>query len=844
MQPHVAAAESLPPLQVDPGLLGPMPARTVRVVPVEPAPVPMAQSRPPQPASSTEPAGTLPARRPAASAPAGGGAGAPAASQAVLPGSNRREDERSLGATGTGGSTPLPLAPLAPTGRITPLPKEGSRPSFLSGDNIRSVGDNQVTVEGAAELRQTGKTLKADRISYFQDQDEVDAEGHVRLTTDSNLISGPRMRRKMDAATGFFEQPDYVFRTDPQPGQAIAATTGYGHAERLEFDGEDRYRLKKGSYSTCSPSNPDWYTQADDLFLDYTRLVGEGRNGKVVFKGVPILYAPMLDFSLSNARKSGFLTPTLGTSSTSGLDATLPYYWNIAPNMDATLSPRVLARRGVLLGTEFRYLEPTYNGMARYDYLPQDRVYGADRSFYSFQHNQVLGRGFSTNLNVSGASDYRYFTDLGTAITTTAQTTFLRGGSLSYAAPGWGGSVGIQRYQTLQDPAALVAPPYDRLPSASLYANRPSFIAGTAFAFSGNFDDFVVSDPTNFSRPEGSRTVLYPQLSLPLVYSGISVTPKIAYHVTRYSMSRVQTPGDATSFSRNLPIFSLDSNLVLERDILWGGRNLLQTLEPRLYYVYVPYRDQSKFPVFDSGLADFNFAQIFAENIYSGSDRIADANQLTAALTSRIIDSQTGAQTMQAAIGQRYYFRNQGVTLPGETPRTSSKADILAAFTGTILPRTYVDSGWQYNAQERQTQRFTLGGRYQPEALKVANIGYRFKRDSVPGANDGLRDFDVSGQWPLYGRWYGLGRYNYSLHDRNLVEALAGVEYDGGCWVARAVAQRFATTTLTTTTALFFQLELNGFSRLGSDPGEVLRRSIGGYGRISDPRGAPLFGVE
>jgi LPS-assembly protein len=820
-----AAAESLPPLQVDPALLGSMPARAVRVTPAGPT--------------------LAPRRTPEASG--GSGVATLAGGQPMLPAPRRGEGERGQEASVTGTSASLPLPPLAPTARITPPPKDGPHPTFVSGDHIRSEGGNQVTVEGDAELRQTGKILKADRITYFQDQDEVDAEGKVRLTSDGNLVSGPKMRRKMDAATGFFDQPDYILRSEPQPGQALNATTGYGHAERLEFAGEDRYRMKKATYTTCTPDNPAWYTQSDDLFLDYTRLVGEGKNGKVVFMGVPILYSPMLDFSLSNARKSGLLTPTLGTSSTSGLDISLPYYWNIAPNMDATLTPRLLARRGVQLGTEFRYLEPNFSGTARYDTL-QDRVYGGNRSFFSVLHNQNLGHGFSANVNASGASDYRYFTDLGTAIATTAQTNFLRQGGLSYASTWWGGSVGVQRYQTLQDPASPVAPPYDMLPYVNLYANRPNFIGGTAFAFTGSFNDFVVSDPTNVSRPEGKRTVLYPQLSLPLEFSGVSITPKIGYHISRYSMDRVQAPGNATSFSRNLPIVSLDSSITLERDMQWEGKALVQTLEPRLFYLYVPARDQSQFPVFDSGLSDFNFAQIFSENIYSGSDRIADANQLTAALTSRIIDPQTGAQSMQAAIGQRYYFRNQTVGLPGETLRTSNKADILAAFTGSILPHTYMDSGWQYNPQDKQTQRFTIGGRYQPEALKVFNIGYRFKRDSAPsllsGVPDGLRDFDISGQWPLYGRWYGLARYNYSLHDKNLVEALGGVEYDGGCWVGRFVAQRFATTTLTSTTTMFFQLELNGFSRLGSDPSDILRRSIGGYGRINAPRDAPLFGVE
>lgn len=738
----------------------------------------------------------------------------------------------------------LPLPSLVPTARITPVPSDEPHAKFVSGDRIRSVSENEMITEGHAEMRQAGRIIQADRIAYYQDRDEVDAEGHVKAASGGSVVTGPRMRRKLDEGTGSFDKPEYVLRNDPKPGQAVSTATGYGRADQMKFEGVDLYRLTNATYTTCKAPDPDWYFRADDLFLDYVRSVGEGRNGTVMFKDVPILYAPMMDFSLSNARKSGFLTPTLGTNSTAGLDATLPYYWNIAPNMDATLSPRILARRGMQLGTEFRYLEPNANGTARYDILPQDKVFGSTRSAYSWVHNQNLGQGFSANLNLNGVSDYKYYADLGTTITATAQTTLTRQGSISYGSAWWSATFGVQRYQTLQDPISLTSPPYDRKPYASVTASLPYFHGGTAFAFSGNFDDFQVADPTNANRAEGKRLVLYPQLSLPLLYSGVNITPKIGYHVSRYNLSKVDTAGNPTSLSRNLPVVSVDSSVTLERDMIWQGKNLVQTLEPRLYYLYVPGRDQSKFPVFDSGLPDLNFAQVFSENVYSGSDRIADANQLTAAVTSRLIDPATGAQIFQGAIGQRYYFRDQTVTLPGETPRSSRTADILAGATGNLLPGIYVDSGWQYNPRDHRTQRFTIGGRYQPEALKIVNMGYRFKRDSAPGANDGVRDFDVSGQWPLGGRWFGVGRYNYSLHDKNLVEGLAGIEYDGGCWVGRVVMQRFATTTESRTSTLFFQLELNGFSRLGTEPGEALRRSIPGYGRVNESRGAPLFGVE
>lgn len=739
------------------------------------------------------------------------------------------------------GSATRPELALSP--RLSAPKAMSSRTSFISGEQIQG-GDAGLTIKGQAEMRQLGKILTADQISYFYDTDEVEAEGQVRLVSGGSSIVGPYMKRKVDEATGIFDHPDYVLRSDPQPGQPIPSTTGYGHAEKLAFEGEDRYRLINTRYTTCQASNPDWYTQSDELILDYGQMVGEGKNTKIVFKDTPIFYSPTLGFSLNNARKSGFLTPTMGTSSTSGLDVTLPYYWNIAPNMDATFTPRMLVRRGVQLGSEFRYLEPTFDGAVRYEFLPNDRVFGANRSSYSLSHRQTLGQGFLGQLDLNGVSDYRYFADLGTRVTATAQTTLLRQGALVYNSNWWTTRFGVQRYQTLQDPVKPTSPPYDRLPYLTLSGSRPAFLGGTTFSFNGSYDQFAVADPTNANRPEGQRVVAYPRISLPMVFSGLTVTPQLGYHISHYNLSKVAAAGDATLFSRKQPIFSLDSTLTLERDLQWGGQDMIQTLEPRLYYLYVPARDQSRIPVFDSGRADFNFAQIFSENAYAGNDRIADANQLTAVITSRLIDSQTGGQVLKTAVGQRYYFSNQTVTLPSETPRTSKNADVLAAVTGTLSPGAYLDSAWQYNPHSHQTQRFTVGGRYQPEALRVLNMSYRFRRDSIQGADDGLRDFDLSGQWPLMGRWYGLTRYNYSLHDKRLVEGLFGAEYDGGCWVGRLVMQRFATTSLTSTTTLFFQLELNGFSRIGSDPGEVLRRSITGYGRVNVAHNAPLFGIE
>ena len=674
----------------------------------------------------------------------------------------------------------------------------------------------------------------------------------MRLTTDANVVTGPKMRRKFDAATGYFEQPVYSIKPQPAPGQALPAVAGYGHAEHMEFEGENLYRLKGATYTTCSPSDPDWYARTSDLLLDYNRNEADGRNATLYFKDVPFLYSPWLDFPLNNARRTGLLTPTLGTTSNTGLDVALPWYWNIAPNMDATLTPRHMGKRGEQLNTELRYLEPFSAGLLRYEYMPKDTIFGASRNSWSVVHNQNFGLGFSGALNMNGASDKTYFTDLASSISTTSLSYLTRTASLSYGSTWWNASVGTQRYVPLQD----VAQTYDKLPYATLNASRPNFFGGTAFALNGEFTHFSIHDPITTGMAQGTRSVLYPQLSLPLVNSGINFTPKLGYHLTRYNLSQVQNPGDPTSITRTVPIFSVDSTVTFERDLAWGDKNLTQTLEPRLYYLRVPSVDQSQIPVFDTSLADFNFAQVFSENRYSGSDRIGDASQLTAALTSRIIDPETGVERVRGAIGQLYYFRNQTVTLPTEAARSSKQADFLAGLTGQFLPATYLDSAWQYNPRDKHTERYTVGTRYQPEPLKTLNLSYRFRRDSATSLAagalpDGVRDFDISGQWPLWGHWYGVARYNYSVHDKRLVDSVAGLEYDGGCWVGRLAMQRFVAANQASsitgqnyTSGIFIQLELNGFSRIGTDPVDLLKRSVAGYGMINQPRGAPLFGVE
>jgi LPS-assembly protein len=732
---------------------------------------------------------------------------------------------------------PLPEPVLRGTGRMLPRvrdPRE-NYPNFITADKLHGTQGTETIAEGSVELRGSGRSVDADHLIYRSNEDEVEGTGNVVLRRDADTMRGPKMRLRLDDSVGYFEQPQYSISRlavgqAPLPGKT--PMPGSGEADRLDFEGEGLYRMKNATYSTCTPASRDWFASVDELALDFNREVGEAKNAVVRLGGVPIFYSPWMSFSLNNERKSGLLAPSLGSTSQGGLDYTQPVYWNIAPNMDATFAPRWIERRGLQLGAEFRYLQPNYNGQIVNQYLPNDKIYRDDRYAYTVQHNHNLGGGFTGFVNYSGVSDSRYFGDLSTRLALVTQTYMLQQGGINYAGGWWNANVTATRYDAPQDHGQTVLPGiYSRYPQATLTANRPDLPLGTAFAFGGEYVDF-----THPTAVIGQRWMAYPQLSLPLQTAAFSFTPKVGVHVSRYLLDR-QGAGNPDYISRNVPIASLDSMVTLERDVEWlGTKDTLQTLEPRLYYVYIPVREQSQIPVFDTAAASYGVTQLFSENRYVGQDRIGDANQLTAMVSTRLIDSASGRQMLTAGIGQRYYFTDQQVTLPGEVPRSGRTADLLATFGGQVADRAALDALLQYNPRDNRMEAFNVAGRYRPEPGKVLNAAYRYTRDQVD-------QVDLSAQWPVWGGWSGVGRYNYSMRDGRIVEAVAGAEYDGGCWVARAVIHRIATTDNNSNTAFFFQLELNGFSRIGSNPLDLLKRNIPGYGRVNQPVADPVFGT-
>ncbi|CAH1208856.1 LPS-assembly protein LptD [Candidatus Nitrotoga sp. BS] len=684
-------------------------------------------------------------------------------------------------------------------------------PAYISAQRLEGQTENQIVASGDVELRKRGQTVFADRVVYQQTSQELVADGAVRLEQNGMQMQGPHVKLNLDTNIGEMTKPVFT----------LAANNSRGNADILLMKGQQKYSVQNVEYTMCPIGNDDWLLKASQLEIDSNSQVGVARNARVEFLGVPILYMPWMNFSLTNKRQSGFLGPIFGSTARSGSEVSLPYYWNIAPNRDATIEPRVMAKRGLMVKNEFRYLDTNYAGEAHLDILPNDTLTNSTRLRSSLRHAHNFGNGLSASTNLNYVSDDAYFRDMSNLLSETSLTNLVREGVLNYGGGWWNATARMQSYQTLQDPAAPVAEPYRRLPQITLGALRP--LAGGDMAFTGELVSF--SHPTSVN---GRRLVMYPSLSYPLITApSFYMTPKFGVHYTDYSLG-ANNVGALPDSSRTLPIVSLDSGMALERDWKVGKREYVQTLEPRAYFLYIPYRNQNQLPNFDTAQADFNFAQMFTENRFFGNDRIGDAQQVTLSLTSRLLDANSGAERLRVAIGQRFSFKTPLVNLVSPVEATNSKSDILLAVLGQVTPAWSLNSALQYNPNQARTEKLNVGARYQPESGKVLNLGYRFTRNS-------LRQVDISTQWPLSQRWHAMARWNYSLQDNRILELLTGVEYNACCWTARVVAQRFATATNEVSTGIFMQLELSGLVRIGSDPLNALRQSIAGFTKLNTP---------
>ncbi len=716
--------------------------------------------------------------------------------------------------------------PQAPAVAPKPAPAQALQPkgpTTIDAQSIEGISDLEVTARGRVEFQRDDLIIYSDFLRFNQEFGRVEADGGVRLQRGADRFFGPRLRYNTQDDTGVFEEPTFLM------GRGQSAR---GSAERLEFLGKDRLRLTRASFTTCRPGNESWRIEGRELELDYQNEEGKARDARLRFFDTTIFALPYASFPLENRRKSGFLSPSYSQGSRRGLEVGVPYYFNIAPEQDLVLTPVYMSKRGEQLKSDYRYLGAKYRGELRLEYMPRDDVLKRQRGGYSYQHEHTFAPNLNGRLDLNKVSDDRYFVDFASHVRTVSVGNLQRLGQLNYSTSVFGLPVGVsalaQRWQTLQDPLSPTVSPYHRLPQISFSTSRA--------ALAERFDLTVPGEYVRFAHNsliEGTRTTLRPEVSMPVLAPGYFVTPRLGLRSVHYDLQRTAL-GQPQRQSVNVPWASLDGGLIFERGMKLLGENVTQTLEPRLFYLNVPYRAQDQIPLFDTGLADFNFAQLFSENRFAGGDRFGDANELTVTATSRILGT-NGLEMFRATIGQRYYMNNERVGLSATSPlRSRDQSDILGSVGGRIGQAWSFDATMQYNPQLSRAERYGVSARYAPEIAKVVSASYRFNRNV-------LRQVDIAGQWPMQPGWYAVGRYNYSLRDRRLLEGLAGVEYNGGCWVFRGVFQRIQAATQTTSTALHFQIEFNDLGKLGSDDtASFLRRSIPGYS-VTNPTDPSLL---
>ena len=742
-------------------------------------------------------------------------------------------------------------------------------PIYFEADRLDGTPGIKTHASGDVRLKRGDLLMRADDVTHTADSNVADAAGNVRITRRGDLFAGPALTLQLDTLQGEFTNPSYRF----------ARTGAGGQAEKVEFLGNNKLRAIGATYTSCTPENTqdlDWVLTTSDVYMDFEANEGRAKNAVIRFMGVPILAAPVLTFPLSDERKSGFLPPSFDIDNKSGFELSVPYYWNIAPNRDATITPTVSTRRGAGMEGEFRYLSDSDRGTIDVMALPNDRVADRSRGMINARHTGELvqpGSPSLTNYEMqwNRVSDDDYWKDFTRSRNLITPRLYDSHASverqINTRVWGLGNSqtslyARVQSWQTLQDldpdasPDARIITPYRREPQIGL-RSRSASDAGLIWNFEAEANRFGNEDK---SRVTGDRVHALATISRPFGNAGWHFTPKVSLNAASYTLDRNEASASTPrNQSRFIPTTSLDGGLVYERPIGWFGQDLVQTLEPRVQYVYTPYRKQSDLPQFDSAIRDFNQYSIFSENAFTGVDRVSDANQLTMGLTTRILSAGNGGEIMRLGVVQKVQFADQRITADDGPVNTQRWSDLLLLGSTSVVPHWYFDTTAQYSARDKRIERSLLGVRYNPGAYRTISANYRYTRDSS-------EQVDVGWQWPIAGRspaaeavasamaqavgakpmgsnagcggtWYSVGRLNYSLKDSRLSDALVGLEYDGGCWIARVVAERTSIGRAEAATRLMFQLELVGLSRLGSSPLGALRDNIPGYRLLREDTG-------
>jgi LPS-assembly protein len=739
-----------------------------------------------------------------------------------------------------------PAAALTPSRALQPPPRgEAGRqlPIVLRARTLQGQLDIDAAAVGDVELQRGALSIRADRLSYDIAEDRARASGSVRIDTGVAWFSGPEVELAVQRFEGHFLDPRY---------ELVEIGAG-GRAERVDFLGPGRSQAFNATYTSCprdGPDEPAWVLKADRVQVDLDANEGVADGAVLRFLGTPILALPVIGFPLGDARKSGWLPPSLNIDNRSGFELSVPYYWNIAPNRDATLAPRIMSRRGFGLDAEFRYLETHHEGELRLDMIPDDRVAGIARGSLQWVHASRLPWGLEARADVARVSDADWWRDFPNR--SLSLTTRLLPGRLAVERPF--SDAGIEalayarltKWQVQPDASAPIETPFERSPQLGVRASgRGGWLHWEVEA---EYNRFTVATNDAASPPAqgGDRVHLLGSVSLPWRPPGAWVVPKLGVNAAAYDSASL-APGSGLSPTRVIPTFSVDAGIELERETEAFGMRLRQTLEPRLLYVNTPYKAQSGYPSYDAWAKDYNFVSAWSDNPFAGVDRVADTHQIVGGITTRLVDRASGAEALRLGLVQKVLLRTQQVApqadgRPDGPPLEQRFSDALLLGSTSVVPGWALDAAAQYSPDIQRTTRSLLGVRYSRGPFRNVGAVYRYSRGLTEQVGLGW-------QWPLLertpaagggsacqGSWYSVGRLSYSLKDRRLTDSILGVEYDAGCWIGRVVVESVAIGRSEASTRLLLQLELVGLSRLGTNPIKLLRDNVPGYQVLREDR--------
>jgi LPS-assembly protein len=717
----------------------------------------------------------------------------------------------------------------------TPTVDRDKAPTDVTADSSEAFENEVLNFAGNVDLVRADQHLLADKASYDTGADTMDAQGNVIYSEGSLAFASDSAMMSLGNSEARLRKALFISGDGPLRGSA----------EVIYRDNEYLSRFNNASFTSCAPGNQDWVMHAARLKINRDTGQGAAKDLWMEFKGVPLIYTPYISFPTDNRRLSGFLAPNWGSTQRAGIYASMPFYWNIAPNVDTTITPRYFSGRGEMLSNKLRYLTEDSKGTFGFEYMPNDQTLKKPRYSFSLKDDSAIAPHLNSVVNLNLVSDTNYFTDLNTALGFNRSSFLPSTGLLNYALPGLAMNASIQHYQSVDPTYNTSQLPYDVLPKLNMNMSHMFEGMPVKVQMDTQYADFHHNILVN-----GQRMMLQPALSMPFESTAGFFTPKISVQSTQYELSNQTLAGQPSSINRTLPIASLDSGLAFEKTMDFAGSEYNNIIEPRLFYLYIPRKNQSDIPIFDTTAYDINFNSLFRENSYSGYDRLQDANQVTLAASSRYVDTKTGLEPVKASLGSVLYFENRTVTLPNINTLTSKTSNYVGELSGQINQNLSYATGAQWNAQQNSLATGKVGLKFRNQPNQLFDIGYRYRSASanplviptlIPGtlstpANISLTD--MSFRWPLFDQWYVMGRWQYSLNFDKTMESFIGLEKENCCWRFRLIGRRFINGATTNSyiasnvapqTAFFVELELKGLSGIGDDVDYFLQTTLNGY---------------